>query len=108
MAHNMQLKLIDAAWLCLINTVSFFLAIFAVGVAYCEFRKKELAVMKVLGQKPMRVIYRLSFMNIALTAAISLFFNPFLSVVCGLEIVIYMFIIYLYYSKKSVTVLKGQ
>lgn len=108
MLDNMQLKLIDNIQLFLINTLSFFLAIIAVGVVYCEFRKKEIAIMKVSSQKPLRVIFVLCSINIAITTGISLILNPLLCVVCGLEIVIYVLIVYLYYSRKAVSVLKGE
>lgn len=108
MLDNMQLKLIDNIQLFLINTLSFFLAIIAVGVVYCEFRKKEIAVMKVSSQKPLRVIFVLCSINIAITTGISLILNPLLCVVCGLEIAIYLLIVYLYYSRKAVSVLKGE
>lgn len=108
MLDNMQLKLIDNIQLFLINTLSFFLAIIAVGIVYCEFRKKEIAVMKVSSQKPLRVIFVLCSINIAITTGISLILNPLLCVVCGLEIAIYLLIVYLYYSRKAVSVLKGE
>lgn len=108
MLDNMQLKLIDNIQLFLINTLSFFLAIIAVGVVYCEFRKKEIAIMKVSSQKPLRVIFVLCSINIAITTGISLILNPLLCVVCGLEIVVYLLIVYLYYTRKAVSVLKGE
>ena len=108
MLDNMQLKLIDNIQLFLINTLSFFLAIIAVGIVYCEFRKKEIAIMKVSSQKPLRVISVLCSVNVAITTVISLILNPLLCTVCGLEIVIYILIVYLYYSRKAVSVLKGE
>lgn len=108
MLDNMQLKLIDNIQLFLINTLSFFLAIIAVGIVYCEFRKKEIAIMKVLLQKPLRVIFVLCSINVAITTVISLILNPLLCTVCGLEIVIYILIVYLYYSRKAISVLKGE
>lgn len=108
MLDNMQLKLIDKIQLFLINTLSFFLAIIAVGIVYCEFRKKEIAIMKVLLQKPLRVIFVLCSINVAITTVISLILNPLLCTVCGLEIVIYILIVYLYYSRKAISVLKGE
>lgn len=105
---NMQLKLIDNMQLFLINSLSFFLAIIAVGIIYCEFRKKEIAIMKVSSQKPIRVIYILCSINTIITTGISLFFSPLLCVICGLEIAIYILIVYLYYSKKAVSILKGE
>lgn len=108
MLDNMQLKLIDNIQLFLINTLSFFLAIIAVGIVYCEFRKKEIAIMKVSSQKPLRVIFVLCSINVAITTVISLILNPLLCTVCGLEIVIYILIVYLYYSRKAISVLKGE
>lgn len=78
MLENIQLKLIDNMQLFLMNTLSFFLAIITVGIVYCEFRKKEIAIMKVLSQRPIRVIYVLCSINIAITIGISLIFNPLL------------------------------
>lgn len=108
MLDNMQLKLIDNIQLFLINTLSFFLAIIAVGIVYCEFRKKEIAIMKVSSQKPLRVIFVLCSINVAITTVISLILNPLLCTVCGLEIVIYILIVYLCYSRKAISVLKGE
>lgn len=108
MLDNIRLKLIDNIQLFLINTLSFFLAIIAVGIVYCEFRKKEIAIMKVSSQKPLRVISVLCSVNVAITTVISLILNPLLCTVCGLEIVIYILIVYLYYSRKAVSVLKGE
>lgn len=108
MLDYMQLKLIDNIQLFFINTLSFFLAIIAVGIVYCEFRKKEIAIMKVSSQKPLRVISVLCSVNVAITTVISLILNPLLCTVCGLEIVIYILIVYLYYSRKAVSVLKGE
>ena len=108
MLDNMQLKLIDNIQLFLINTLSFFLAIIAVGIVYCEFRKKEIAIMKVSSRKPLRVISVLCSVNIVITTVISMILNPLLCIVAGLEIVIYILIVYLYYSRKAVSVLKGE
>lgn len=64
--------------------------------------------MKVSSQKPLRVISVLCSVNVAITTVISLILNPLLCTVCGLEIVIYILIVYLYYSRKAVSVLKGE
>jgi len=105
---NMQLKFIDNLQFSFINMLSFLLAIIAIGVVYCEFRKKEIAIMKVSSQRPMRVIYMLSGINVAITVSVSLFINPMLIVLCVLEVLIYMLIVYLYYSKKALGILKGE
>lgn len=105
---NMELKLIDNIQLFVINTLSFLLAIIAVAIVYCEFRKKEIAIMKVSSEKPLRVISILCSINIIITGGISFFVNPILCIVCGFEIAIYILIVYLYYNKKAVSVLKGE
>lgn len=105
---NMKLKLIDNIQLFLINTLSFILSIISVGIVYCEFRKKEIAIMKVLSKEPIRVILVLCSLNSVITIVVSLVLNPLLCYICGLEVVIYILIIYLYYSRKAVSVLKGE
>ena len=46
---NLNLKLIDDLQFLIVNTLSFLLSVVAIGVVYCEFRKKERLFIRMCG-----------------------------------------------------------
>lgn len=105
---NLQLQFVDDLQFLLINALSFVVSIFAIGIAFCEFRKRELAVFKLLTQVPKRVMISLCGINALITLVVAYLIQPVFCVVVMVEILIYLAIIYVYSSKKAITVLKGE
>lgn len=105
---NLKLKLIDDLQFLLVNSLSFLLAVIAIGIVYCEFRKEEIAIYKILSVYPTRVFLSLCGINMIVTIAIIIYVCPVFFFVALLESVLYVVILQNYRSKKVVSVLKGE
>lgn len=105
---NIKLKLGDDIKFLIINGLSFMLSVIAIGIAFCEFRKKEIAVFKIVGIFPLRLILSLCLVNIFITFFVTIFICPILSFVPALEIIPYILIFSVYKNKKTTAVLKGE
>jgi len=105
---NLDLKLIDDLQFLIVNALSFLLSVIAIGVVYCEFRKKEIAVFKILSVFPKRLVLYLCGINMLITLIVTLCICPVFFFVAILESIVYMAIFYNYQTKKTVSILKGE
>lgn len=105
---NLKLKLIDDLQFLLVNSLSFLLSVIAIGTVYCEFRKKEIAIYKILSVFPTRVFFSLCGINMIVTLAIIIYVCPVFFFFALLEGILYIMILQNYRSKKAVSVLKGE
>ncbi len=105
---NATLRLIDDMQYFLVNLMSFVLSVIAIGIVYCEFRKKEFAVFKILSVFPARILLLLCGVNMVITLVVTLFICPSLFFIPLLEVLIYIIIFNNYRSNKIVTTLKGE
>ncbi len=105
---NLKLKLVDDLQFLIVNSLSFFLSVIAIGVVYCEFRKKEIAVFKILSVFPTRLVLYLCGINMVITFIVTLCICPIFFFVAILESIVYIVIFYNYQSKKTVSILKGE
>lgn len=105
---NLKLKLIEDLQFLIVNLLSFLLSVIAIGIVYCEFRKKEIAVFKILSFFPIRSILYLCGINMMLTLFVTLYICSIFSFISILESIIYIVIFYNYQTKKSASILKGE
>ena len=105
---NLNLKLIDDLQFLLVNLLSFLLSVVAIGTVYCEFRKKELSVYKILSVYPIRSILTLCGVNVLVSLAIILYVCPIFFFIAILESIVYVGVFQYYRSKKVVSALKGE
>lgn len=105
---NLWLIFIDNLQFMIINILSYTLSILAVSIAYCEYRKKELAVLKINGVKPKRVILILCGINFFINIIIAVLINKIFVIFALYEIIINLIVIRNYYSKKSLSIIKGE
>lgn len=105
---NLNLKLIDDLQFLIVNAISFLLSMIAIGVVYCEFRKKEIAVFKILSVFPTRMILYLCGINMLITFIVALCICPVFLGISLLEGIVYIIILHNYQTKKTVSILKGE
>lgn len=103
-----HLRMMDDLQFLVVNALSFLLAVVAISVTFCEFRKKEIAVYKTLAVFPIRSLLYLCFGNILITFIVSLFMQPLFCLIFVPECIIYGAVFYRYWSKKAVPSLKGE
>lgn len=106
--NNAYLELSTHLQYFLVNFMSFILSVVAIGIVYCEFRKKEIAVYKIMSVFPTRVLLSLCGVNMLISLLVTLIICPAVFFIPLLEVVIYVLIFNSYYSKKTVTTLKGE
>lgn len=105
---NSYLRLIEDLQFFSVNLLSFILSVIAIGIVYCEFRKKEIAVYKILSVYPTRLLLCLCGINMLITLLVALFICPAVFFIPLLEVLIYLAIFNNYRSKKTVSTLKGE
>lgn len=105
---NLKLKLIEDLQFLIVNSLSFLLSVIAIGIVYCEFRKKEIAVFKILSIFPIKSILYLCGINMMLTLFVTLYICSVFSFISILESMVYIVIFYHYQTKKSASILKGE
>ena len=105
---NLNLKLIDDLQFLIVNLLSFLLSVITIGIVYCEFRKKEIAVYKILSVYPIRLILYLCGINMLVTLFVTLYICPVFFFITILESTVYIVVFYNYRSKKTISILKGE
>lgn len=105
---NIRLRLIDDSLFLAVNLVSFLLAVIAIGIVYCEFRKKEIAVYNIHGVYPQRLICLLCGINILITLSITVCICPLFVYITLIESSVFIVIFNIYRSKKAITALKAE
>lgn len=105
---NLQLTICEYFFKVVINLVSYILCMVSICVIFMELRKKELAVYKLLGQKPLKTIAIFVSLNYFITIVAALYTNSIFIVLVLVEICLYQYLIEKYMKHKVILALKGE
>ncbi len=105
---NNSLELVESTFHLVINSMSYILCIFAIITIYCELKKKEFGVYKLLGRYPIKVVTKFMVVQCIITVTITLILNRKLIVLLVIETILYMLMIYKYMKHKAVVAIKGK
>lgn len=105
--NTLVLEIIHNVEKCILNIFTYAISLIAIAVAFFEYRKKELAVYKLLSVNSSKAFFHLCGVNTLATLSVSTVILPVFGLLCIFETFIYAMIFHVYLKRRVVNTLKG-
>lgn len=106
--NTLVLKLFHKIKKCILNMFSYAISLTAIAVVFFEYRKKELAVYRLLSVNSSKPLIHLCGVNTIVTLLVGAAILPAFGLFCVFENFIYAVIFHFYLKRRVVYVLKGE
>ena len=106
--NTLVLKILHKIEKCTLNMFSYAISLTAIAVVFFEYRKKELAVYRLLSVNSSKPLIHLCVVNTIVTLLVSAAIRPAFGLLCVFENFIYAVIFHFYLRRRVAYVLKGE
>ena len=103
-----DIQLLRNAMCMVLVVLAYIIVTFSIITIYFEIRKKRIGVYVLQGKYPLKDILGLIIMNIIIVTAFSMKFNKQFLLVNIAEIVIYIYMVFMYLKNKAILAIKGK